>query len=108
MRVCDFFSREEIEAAKTLLFGLSAGGGVNARGSSSFQSIPSTTLKSFTPVQSSQSVVAAVPSTSQLNSDRAGSESHSEGGDSEEEEDLGFGDSNYFHDNKYGEKLDRL
>ncbi|KAJ7379357.1 Lsd1/2 complex PHD finger containing protein Phf2 [Desmophyllum pertusum] len=68
--------KEEIEAAKTLLFGLSAGGGVNARGSSSFQSIP-------------------------LNSDRAGSESHSEGGDSEEEEDLGFGDSNYFHDNKY-------
>ena len=41
------------------------------------------------------------PSTSQLNSKRAASESDSEG--DSEEEDLGFGDSEYFHDNKYGE-----
>ena len=41
------------------------------------------------------------PSTSQLNSKRAASESNSE--DESEEEDLGFGDSDYFHDNKYGE-----
>ena len=42
-----------------------------------------------------------VPSTSQLNSKRAASESNSDG--DSEEEDLGFGDSDYFHDNKYGE-----
>ena len=95
------FSREEIEAAKTLLFGLSAGAGVSALTSSSLQSRPSTTLKSGS-AQSLQSVVA--PSTSQLNSKRAASESNSEG--DSEDEDLGFGDSDYFHDNKYGEKMD--
>lgn len=86
--------REEIEAAKTLLFGLSAGAGIGALGSSSFQSIPSAT-------PSAQSLHTAVkPSTSRLNSKRATSESTSES----EEEDLGFGDSDYFHDNKYGKE----
>ena len=46
------------------------------------------------------------PSTSQLNSKRAASESNSE--DESEEEDLGFGDSDYFHDNKYGEMKEYL
>lgn len=46
------------------------------------------------------------PSTSQLNSKRAASESNSE--DEGEEEDLGFGDSDYFHDNKYGETKEYL
>ena len=96
-----FFCREEIEAAKTLLFGLSAGAGVSALSSSSLQSRPSATLKSGS-AQSLQSAVA--PSTSQLNSKRAASESNSEG--DSEDEDLGFGDSDYFHDNKYGEKMD--
>lgn len=87
--------REEIEAAKTLLFGLSAGAAVGALASSSLQAPPSKAGGA----QSSQSVMA--PSTSQLNSKRAASESDSEG--DSEEEDLGFGDSEYFHDNKYGE-----
>ena len=95
--------REEIEAAQTLLFGLSAGAGVSALGSSSLQTLPSATLKPGG-AQSSQSVVA--PSTSQLNSKRAASESDSEG--DSEEEDLGFGDSDYFHDNKYGEMKEFL
>lgn len=86
--------KEEIEAAKTLLFGLSAGAGVSPLQSSSTQSIPSTYRKS-TGAQSSQSTVAH--STSKLNSKRAGGESNSEG----EDEDLGFGDSEYFHDSKY-------
>ena len=91
--------REEIEAAKTLLFGLSAGAGVSgSHGSSSFQSVPSTTPKS-TSAQSPQAAVKA--STSRLNSKRAASESNSES----EEDDLGFGDSDYFHDNKYGKKV---
>ncbi|XP_078342492.1 uncharacterized protein LOC144628287 isoform X2 [Oculina patagonica] len=88
--------KEEIEAAKTLLFGLSAGASVSALSSPSLQTRSSATLKSGS-AQSSQSVVA--PSTSQLNSKRAASESNSEG--DSEEEDLGFGDSDYFHDNKY-------
>ena len=46
------------------------------------------------------------PSTSQLNSKRAASESDSEG--DSEEEDLGFGDSDYFHDNKYGEMKESI
>lgn len=87
--------REEIEAAQTLLFGLSAGAGVGALASSSLQAPPSKPGGA----QSSQSVMA--PSTSQLNSKRAASESDSEG--DSDEEDLGFGDSEYFHDNKYGE-----
>ena len=90
--------REEIEAAKTLLFGLSAGAGVNALSGSSFQSIPSASLK-MTSAQSSQAPV--IPNTSRLNSKRAGSESDSDS----EDEDLGFGESEYFHDNKYGKKL---
>lgn len=88
--------REEIEAAKTLLFGLSAGAGVSALSGSSFQSIPSASLK-MTSAQSSQAPV--VSNTSRLNSKRAGSESDS---DSEDDDDLGFGESDYFHDNKYG------
>ena len=92
------FIREEIEAAKTLLFGLSAGAGVSSLGSSSAQSIPSTARKSAS-AQSSHSTVAH--STSKLNSKRAGGESNSEG----EDEDLGFGDPEYFHDSKYGEKI---
>ena len=90
--------REEIEAAKTLLFGLSAGAGVSALSGSSFQSIPSASLK-MTNTQSSQPPV--IPNTSRLNSKRAGSESDSDG----EDDDLGFGESDYFHDNKYGKKL---
>lgn len=92
------FIREEIEAAKTLLFGLSAGAGVSSLGSSSAQSIPSTARKSAS-AQSSHSTVAH--STSKLNSKRAGGESNSEG----EDEDLGFGDPEYFHDSKYGEEV---
>ena len=95
--------REEIEAAQTLLFGLSAGAGVSALASSSLQTLSSTTPKS-SGAQSSPSGMA--PSTSQLNSKRAASESNSEG--DSEEEDLGFGDSNYFHDNKYGEMRECL
>lgn len=90
--------REEIEAAKTLLFGLSAGAGVSALSGSSFQSIPSASLK-MTSAQSSQAPV--IPNTSRLNSKRAGSESDSDS----EDDDLGFGESDYFHDNKYGKKL---
>lgn len=90
--------REEIEAAKTLLFGLSAGAGVSALSGSSFQSIPSASLK-MTSAQSSQPPV--IPNTSRLNSKRAGSESDSDS----EDDDLGFGESDYFHDNKYGKKL---
>ena len=90
--------REEIEAAKTLLFGLSAGAGVSALSGSSFQSIPSASLK-MTNAQSSQPPV--IPNTSRLNSKRAGSESDSDS----EDDDLGFGESDYFHDNKYGKKL---
>ena len=82
------------------MFGLSAGAGVSTLGSSSLQSIPNTPQKSAS-VQSSQSTVA--PSTSKLNSKRATGENNSDGGNSEDE-DLGFGDSDYFHDNKYGEK----
>ena len=52
--------REEIEAAKTLLFGLSAGAGVNALSGSSFQSIPSASLK-MTSAQSSQAPVKPTP-----------------------------------------------
>ena len=92
--------REEIEAAQTLLFGLSAGAGVSALASSSLQTLPSTTPKS----SGTQSGMA--PSTSQLNSKRAASESNSEG--DSEEEDLGFGDSDYFHDNKYGKMRECL
>jgi len=95
---CSILYREEIEAAQTLLFGLSAGAGVSALGSSSLQTLPSTTPKS-SGAQSSPSGMA--PSTSQLNSKRAASESNSEG--DSDEEDLGFGDSDVFHDNKYGE-----
>lgn len=90
--------REEIEAAKTLLFGLSAGAGIGALGSTSLPSFPSTTPKS---TSAQPSVAAVQPSTSRLNSKRAPSESNSES----EEEDLGFGDSDYFHDNKYGKKV---
>ncbi|XP_068758652.1 lysine-specific demethylase 7A-like [Montipora capricornis] len=86
--------KDEIEAAKTLLFGLSAGAGINAFGSSAFQSVSNAKPKSSS-FQLSQA--ANQPSTSQLNSKRAPSESNSES----EEDDLGFGDSDYFHDNKY-------
>ena len=95
---CFFLYREEIEAAQTLLFGLSAGAGVSALSSSSLQTPSSNTLK---PGRAQSSPSAVAPSTSQLNSKRAASESNSE--DDSEEEDLGFGDSDFFHDNKYGE-----
>ena len=71
---------------------------MSALGSSSLQTPPSTTLK---PDRAQSSPSGMVPSTSQLNSKRAASESNSE--EDSEEEDLGFGDSDYFHDNKYGE-----
>ena len=80
------------------MFGLSAGAGIGALGSTSLPSFPSATSKS-TSAQSSEAAVQ--PSTSRLNSKRAPSESNSES----EEEDLGFGDSDYFHDNKYGKKV---
>ena len=93
-----FIFRDEIEAAKTLLFGLSAGAGINAFGSSAFQSVSNASPKSSS-FQLSQA--ANQPSTSRLNSKRAPSESNSES----EEDDLGFGDSDYFHDNKYGKTM---
>lgn len=79
------------------MFGLSAGAGVSAVSGSSFQSIPNASLK-VTSAQSSQAPV--IPNTSRLNSKRAGSESDSDS----EDDDLGFGESDYFHDNKYGKK----
>ena len=79
--------REEIEAAKTLLFGLSAGAGISALGNVNTKS------------SSSQSLHAVYqPTTSRLNSKGASSDSNSES----EDDNLGFGDSDYFHDNKYG------
>lgn len=79
--------REEIEAAKTLLFGLSAGAGIGALGNASTKSSSSKPLHA-----------AYQPAISRLNSKGAPSDSNSES----EDDDLGFGDSEYFHDNKYG------
>lgn len=79
-------SREEIEAAKTLLFGLSAGAGISALGNASTKSSGSKPLHA-----------AYQPGISRLNSKGAPSDSNSES----EDDDLGFGDSEYFHDNKY-------
>ena len=79
--------REEIEAAKTLLFGLSAGAGISALGNASTK-----------PSSSKPLHAAHQPGISRLNSKGAPSDSNSES----EDDDLGFGDSEYFHDNKYG------
>ena len=94
--------REEIEAAKTLLFGLHAGAGIGALGSSPLHSFPSPNPAKTTAAQSFQAAVK--PSTSRLNSKRAASESNSDS----EEDNMGFGDSDYFHDNKYGKELCRV
>ena len=82
--------REEIEAAKTLLFGLSAGAGISALGNASTKSSSSKPLHA-----------AHQPGISRLNSKGAPSDSNSES----EDDDLGFGDSEYFHDNKYGKAM---
>ena len=70
-----------------MLFGLSAGAGISALDNASTKSSSSKPLHA-----------AYQPGISRLNSKGAPSDSNSES----EDDDLGFGDSEYFHDNKYG------
>ena len=54
------------------------------------------------PPRAQSSHSAMEPSSSQLNSDQSASESESDG-EGSEFENLGFAESDYFHDKKYGE-----